>query len=76
MIVGKDFTIVAITKAPGVKCPRCWRVTGEGRWNFDGLCDRCCDVLLLGHPTHPSVPFIQAAYATQRVRWSIACKTA
>jgi hypothetical protein len=60
---------VAVSKAEGAKCPRCWRVTGEGRYNFDGLCDRCCDVLVTDHPTHPAIPHILAAYANQRARW-------
>ncbi len=43
---------ITITKHKGVKCPRCWKYTGEGRFNFDGLCDMCCDVLLNDYPEH------------------------
>jgi hypothetical protein len=57
---------IIVTKAEGVKCQRCWKVTGEGRFNFDGLCDPCCHVLLEDYADHESVPFIQAAYAEQR----------
>ena len=54
------------------KCPRCWRYTGEGRMNFDGLCDPCCHVLLDEYPDHAAVPQIHAAYAMQRARWGVA----
>lgn len=50
---------VSVARADGVKCPRCWRYTGEGRFNFDGLCDRCCQVLWTHHPAHESIPFIR-----------------
>jgi len=62
---------ITVTKAPGVKCPRCWHVTGEGRFNFDGLCDKCCDVLCHDHPHHESVPLIQASRAAQRAVWNV-----
>jgi hypothetical protein len=53
----------------GVKCPRCYRLTGEGRFNFDGLCDRCCGVILKQFPAHWSVDGIKRAYAEQRKKW-------
>jgi isoleucyl-tRNA synthetase len=44
---GPDEVTVAVDKAPGVKCARCWRyVTGvrtEPDWA--GICDRCVDAL-------------------------------
>jgi len=42
-----------------IKCPRCWHYTHEGRHNHDGLCDRCCRVLLDHWPDHESVPHIK-----------------
>jgi hypothetical protein len=42
------------------KCPRCWHYTHEGLSNYDGLCDRCCNVLLTAWPDHASVPHIKA----------------
>jgi hypothetical protein len=41
------------------KCPRCWHYTHEGLHNHDGLCDRCCRVLLDHWPDHESVPHIK-----------------
>lgn len=61
---------VTVSKAEGAKCPRCWRVTGEGRYNFDGLCDRCCGALCADYPTHPAVPGIVSAYVQQHRHWS------
>lgn len=57
---------VLVTKARGGKCPRCWKFTGEGRFNFDGLCDPCQQVIVLDYPDHESVQGIQAALAKQR----------
>jgi hypothetical protein len=36
---------VIVERADGLKCPRCWRFFGI-RDNPQGLCDRCCGVLL------------------------------
>ena len=64
---GLSVAITSLKDDPSyAKCPRCWRYTGEGRFNFDGLCDRCCAVILADYPEHPSVLHIQAAYARQR----------
>jgi hypothetical protein len=53
-------TITSLASASQhVKCPRCWKYTHVGLHNYDGLCDACCDVLLVEHPSHPSVPFIR-----------------
>ena len=52
-------------RGQAVKCPRCWQWTIVGRWNFDGLCDRCCHVIRKDYPQHESVPFIRAAYRLQ-----------
>ena len=52
-----------------VKCPRCWKWTAEGRFNYDNLCDRCCQVLVSDHPQHESVPHILAAFKVQAERW-------
>ena len=49
-----------------VKCPRCWHYTHEGLLNFDGLCDRCCNVLVDAHKDHVSVPHILKAWEKQR----------
>lgn len=62
---------IEVAHAEGVKCPRCWKHTGEGRFNFDGLCDVCCDVILKDFPDHESVPHILASKADQRKRWGI-----
>jgi isoleucyl-tRNA synthetase len=44
---GPDQVHVAIERAPGVKCARCWRfvptVGTEPEWA--GICDRCVDAL-------------------------------
>jgi hypothetical protein len=40
------------------KCPRCWHYTHEGLHNHDGLCDRCCRVLIDHYPNHESVAHI------------------
>jgi isoleucyl-tRNA synthetase len=44
---GPDDVSVAVEKAPGVKCARCWRfvpgVRTEPEWS--GICDRCRDAL-------------------------------
>ena len=62
---------IVVTKAEGVKCPRCWKMTGEGRFNFEGLCDPCQTVILADHPTHESVTHILAAKAEQRRRFCV-----
>jgi len=40
---------VVVQRAEGVKCPRCWHYTGEGRFNMDNLCDRCYLVLAIDY---------------------------
>jgi hypothetical protein len=60
---------VQVEHAEGVKCPRCWKWTGAGRFNFDGLCDACCGVLLEDYPEHEAVPGIHAAQQRQREKW-------
>ena len=35
-----------------VKCPRCWQYTHSGLFNFDNLCDKCCDAMIEGWPDH------------------------
>jgi isoleucyl-tRNA synthetase len=44
---GSDELTVAVEKAPGVKCERCWRFVPSVRSESDsaGLCDRCVDAL-------------------------------
>jgi isoleucyl-tRNA synthetase len=41
---------VAVTKAPGLKCERCWKVLPEVGTHEDhpGLCDRCADAVRSG----------------------------
>jgi hypothetical protein len=62
---------VIVAKAEGIKCPRCWFYTGEGRFNYDGLCDKCVDALLHDYPEHGIIPFILQAKAKQREQWEI-----
>lgn len=62
---------IDVAKAEGVKCPRCWKWTGEGRFNFDGLCDECCEVILADFPYHESVPFILASREEQRALFTV-----
>ncbi len=54
-------TPVKVERTTHPKCPRCYRHTPEGRWNFDSLCDRCCTVLLDKFPDHWSIPHIREA---------------
>jgi isoleucyl-tRNA synthetase len=44
---GEDTITVAVEKAPGVKCERCWRFVSSVRSEPDwaGICDRCVDAL-------------------------------
>ena len=55
---------VEVMKAEGVRCPRCWQWTPEGRLNHDHLCDACCAVLLAEFPAYTDA--ICAAKAAQR----------
>ena len=40
-------TAIAVSKADGVKCPRCWRIvpTVSGAGDHEGLCSRCVEAL-------------------------------
>ena len=65
-------TVRSLANSPDhVKCPRCWHYTHAGIHNHDGLCDRCCNVLLEAFPDHPSVPFIKANYDAQQAHYKI-----
>jgi len=50
------------------KCPRCWHYTHEGLHNHDGLCDRCCNVLVAAWPDHESVPHIKEKWSGHEQR--------
>lgn len=55
-------TIVVLSLANNTdytKCPRCWHYTHEGLHNYDGLCDRCCNVLLDVWPNHKATQEIK-----------------
>jgi len=53
------FAVRSLANDPDyTKCPRCWHYTHEGLHNHDGLCDRCCRVLIDHHPNHESVAHI------------------
>lgn len=66
-----------------VKCPRCWNyhtvrlnfghtpeeVAADSALANEKLCDDCQDLILTKFPHHPSVPYIEAALAAQRVRF-------
>lgn len=54
-----------------IKCPRCWHYTHEGLHNHEGLCDRCCNVLLEAWPDHESIPHIKQ----RREEWKKAYDT-
>jgi isoleucyl-tRNA synthetase len=43
----KDDVTIAVEKAPGIKCERCWRYVPSIRTEPDwaGICDRCVDAL-------------------------------
>ncbi len=64
-------TSACVYDAEGVKCPRCKKTTAAGRFNFDGLCDRCQELILEHFPDHESVPFIKASLEAQRARWGL-----
>lgn len=51
------------------KCPRCWHFHAV-RLNYEGLCDRCCKVLIEDWPNHESVPGIVASREAQRQQFS------
>jgi hypothetical protein len=61
---------VSVKHFDGVGCPRC-KHHHHATLNYDGLCDRCCGVLLAEHPNHPSIPHIQASYAAQRKHFGL-----
>lgn len=65
-------SVVSLKDSPDhVKCPRCWHYTHEGQHNHDGLCDRCCNVLLSDFPEHESIPHIKASREAQKQRWTV-----
>lgn len=41
---------IAITKADGVKCPRCYHYSHS--LNHDNLCNKCVAILCKHYPTH------------------------
>ena len=71
VVDGPEFSVSVedCLKLGYVKCPRCWLWTVAGRFNYDHLCDRCCEVLVKDHPKHESVPHILAAYNEQAKKW-------
>jgi hypothetical protein len=62
----KPMIITRAVPTAHVLCPRCLRMTGEGRWNYSGLCDPCCTALTTVFSMHPAVTSIEAAYNMQR----------
>ena len=62
---------ITVEKASGVKCPRCWKITGEGRVNADGLCAPCCNVLIEDFPDLPIVSLILESRQQQRSKYGI-----
>lgn len=50
-----------------IQCPRCFFYTSivASPPNYDGLCNRCCRVLVNGFPDHPSVPNILSTLKIQ-----------
>lgn len=54
------------------KCPRCWHYTGASRFNYDNLCDKCCDAIVNDYPDHEAVPGIKEAYRKQREQFGAA----
>lgn len=57
-----------IEEPEGVKCPRCWK-WHYVRYNFDNLCDRCQEAIIVAHPNHESVWFINAFMDKQSKMW-------
>lgn len=57
-----------------IKCPRCWHMHTV-LLNYDGLCDRCCSVLIEAWPNHESAPFIIASRDAQQRHFSRPSKT-
>lgn len=53
-----------------VKCPRCWHYHTI-KINHDGLCDRCCRVMLQNFQNHPSTPLIAKSLEMQRNRFEV-----
>ena len=62
----QDRFAISVTKTKGAKCPRCYRYTREGHFNFAYLCDRCAQVVVTHFPDHPACPDIRAAYRAFR----------
>lgn len=58
-----------VTHADGHKCPRCqlWHQVTE---NFDGLCDRCCDVMITDWPQHEFTVEIIKSRQEQRIKYN------
>lgn len=62
-----NITVISLNNDPSyAKCPRCKIFTKEGLSNFDGLCNKCVDVLLNEYPDHESVPLIKE-YASSSI---------
>lgn len=54
-----------------VKCPRCWHYSSEGKHNYDGLCDRCCLVIVDSFKDHESYPHIVESRSLQIGKFGI-----
>lgn len=52
------------------KCPRCFKFHRILE-NFEGLCDRCVEVILEWFPAHESVPSIKVALQKQRKKYEV-----
>lgn len=88
-MIDNGITIKSMDDGHNVKCPRCWHWHGVTE-NFghepgavlpDGrnpdkekLCDRCQQIILEEYPEHPAVPYIRAAQAAQKLKYTSLAK--
>jgi len=63
-----DTPEITASVAQGIKCPRCWHYHGV-RENHDGLCDRCCLVMMQDFPQHEETPAITAKWQAQQSKY-------
>lgn len=59
-----NITVTPCRELGMVRCPRCQKWCGVS-FNYDSLCDDCCEVLVAEYPDHWSVVGIKEARRLQ-----------